>query len=603
MNLYHVCCQSLFRGHVTYLRAFSAKVSAKDALNLISAKDALQDVTNEETTQQMHTSIQTKIKKAATPSDLLGMISDPAFGPTHACSTLKYLGDFVKNNKIDPNDLVINKFYLENCRKVKSNLEKTPAFSVLLALQGLYKIGQSSQRDMINLLQNNLVQTSRLMNMRPLVALFLLQQANVKTSSDKKLLRTVAVNIQRRWVEVTHNDDIIAILSHNVEHFDKKFLDQLEDVLLDKVPTMTTTQMMSTLTALGKLRHRHLPLLRALSHHLSSADTELTLNKISSALFTCCVLTFADYSFIEKVGKELIREIPQTQSNAQITSLNTSIGILKWKNADVLDSIEQWIIKNGDKLTKKDATAYIMAVAAVNHTPNQAALPVIERALCVGSEERLNHGWLVDVVWAYTVLNQSTTLLQTLLDTDISVKALSTGRRLKLQQIVQCAQVQGLKIPYMLEESAIKQDDVPRSKDSLLLSEMSLKALKTFVPAPKYLREKITLPNGIYIDGEFAVEGGGNHKPIPLDVWYKEGQTTPNLPDGCSRIAVCVWDHKCTVLHSDDLAGHSSLTSHLLTQLGYHVLHLTHAELFREDKEVKKVQFLQRKLHNLLQPS
>ena len=66
------------------------------------------------------------------------------------------------------------------------------------------------------------------------------------------------------------------------------------------------------------------------------------------------------------------------------------------------------------------------------------------------------------------------------------------------------------------------------------------------------------------------------------------------------RICLCVWDFKATVLDSSDLSGPHFLTSKLLEKMGYKILNVTHAELSSEDKQVKKVQFLQRKLKQLM---
>ena len=331
MNFYHVCCQSLLRGNLTGTPCIRTLINSKHQIagRIINPSVALQDVTPDKSTT---TDILAKIKTSTSPLDLLGLISDPAFSQAHACSVMKYLGDFVKDGKIETSKLVTNTLYIENCRKIRTNIEKAPAFSLLLALQGLYKIDAGSERELVDTIQKNLMNTARLMNMRPLVALFILQIHNSKTESDKKLLRTVAFCIQRRWIELKNIDDMLSILRLSPNHFQKKFQDQLEDNLLEKVPSMTHSQITRTLSVLCKLKHRHLPLLTTLMHHLGNMENDLSLFETTTALYAMCALTFPDATFLNKAANALLQTVPHNNDISQIISLNTSIGILRWRN-------------------------------------------------------------------------------------------------------------------------------------------------------------------------------------------------------------------------------------------------------------------------------
>lgn len=371
-----------------------------------------------------------------------------------------------------------------------------------------------------------------------------------------------------------------------------------DDEAAKLISSIQLPQMIKILSALGAKRKRSTPLLRSLAFNIGKSTERLNLKEGADVFYATALLNFPDEVLLEKVAADMCDSIPANDKPAVIGSLAFSMGILRYKNSELLEHIAHWVAKNADLCRTQDLVSVALTLARVNYTPSNADdLFAILIPSLTPAEVASSTLWL-DLVWSYVVLNRGDlkSQVQNVLEPQFveqfseGSETDSVGDKLKLININAAAKylLKDYKGPFLDPASSIWDIPLLRSRDKQALVAVLADSLINLVPAQTHLRTNVDSRLGFYIDAEFLLDSRKN--PIPLNKESKEAH----------KVAVVCLDYHdlCRGTHNHP-NGITSLCLRLLEASGYHVITVPHTEFSRRDKLVTRVQFLENKIKEL----
>jgi len=379
-----------------------------------------------------------------------------------------------------------------------------------------------------------------------------------------------------------------------------------DDEAAKLISTITVPQMIKVLSSLTSKKRRSLPLLRSLAFNISKESESLDVKQCADVLFALACLNFPDELLLEKVTSDLIRCIPECQKSSVIGSICTSLGILRYKDYDLLQTLSEWAIKNVDICRGHDLTSVLMTFASVNFTPSSQedfvarVLPALEK-----QETTSSSSWL-DIVWSLVILKWATPRHMESVLNDKFIERLRSlhPEGLPYQCKKKLLNVNGMARwtkgyrGCLLEGEAMGEVSLLRSKEKQLFVNSVFDALSNLLPSQSYLMTNIDSGMGFLIDGECLID----KKMTPLMVVDKKtGQPLNNKPTKGIRIAVMVWDYHSMTRGRVDLSGGCKLCEELTAMSGYKVLSVPFSEFNPKDKLSSRVKFLETHLKLLVQ--
>ncbi|RZF47677.1 hypothetical protein LSTR_LSTR006313 [Laodelphax striatellus] len=346
-----------------------------------------------------------------------------------------------------------------------------------------------------------------------------------------------------------------------------------DDEAAKLINTITLPQMVKVLTSLSLKRRRSLPLLRSLAFNIGKCDEPLNIKQGADVLYACCQLNFFDEVLFVKVCGDLGKCIAENRKSAVFGSICTSLGMLRYKDRELMDLLCVWTMKNLSLCRTQDVVSLVLTLGAINHIPSnsEALFTKLERHLDA-SDLSTPFLWL-DVVWSLLILNKATEKhISSVLDpafilrlTNCRPEGIGVAVKLKLLNINGAAKllIDKYKGPYLDPTSDIFDVEVPRN-------------------------------------GECVMDS--NFNPLPL-IDKKSGEaidrTKSNVRKG-KRIAVVVLDFHDLTKGEMDLVGLASLCVRLISKSNYTVITIPHYEFNPNDKLVTRVKYIEQKLKTIV---
>ncbi|KRT82285.1 hypothetical protein AMK59_4360 [Oryctes borbonicus] len=374
-----------------------------------------------------------------------------------------------------------------------------------------------------------------------------------------------------------------------------------DDEAAKLVSSITLPQMVKVISTLAQKKRRSMILLRALSFNITKSNTSLDMKQCSDVLYGMAVLNFPDLNLLERVCIDACKGINDNlQKSAVLGSILTSLGLLKYKNNDLLEAACQWMEKYSHICRPQDIFALLITMAVLNYEPINAddfykkVIPQVSAA-----ETNKPSVWL-DLVWSLALLNRATPELTSTVFSKEFINSLnntqdeqSIAHKLKLLNIdsVVCyltPDYQGANLDISPE---IRDIQASRSREKEEMSSSLIECLKNLV-SDKHIKTRINTKLGFYIDAECYFDAKCN--PILPENYKKDS------PDQ-KRIAVIALDYHDMCKGSTEPIGVNTLAIKLLTALGYQVLTIPYTEYRPKDKLVDRVKYLESKLKHLVQ--
>jgi hypothetical protein len=362
------------------------------------------------------------------------------------------------------------------------------------------------------------------------------------------------------------------------------------------VANLTLDQSVKVMTTLTMRKRRSVSLLRSLAYNITANCEQLDLKQSADLLYSMCTLNFVDENLLTKICADVINELTtDVRKSSVIGSVVTSLGLLKYKNCEVLDTLSEWILDNSSMCRIQDVFSLFVTLATVNHLPSnyeklfQALLPQLSM-----SEARKPLVWL-NFVWSLVVLNQATpdhvssVLAQDFVNKIEGSKSSNVFAKVKLLNINGAA-VHLLKNydgPTLDPLSSVHTVNMAKTKEKTEMVEAIMDTLKNLIHSENHLGTNVNTNLGFSIDAKCLLDKKCN----PLAITEENERRTD-----VTKIAVMGYDYHNMCRGKVEPTGANVLACNLLEAQNYTVLNIPYTEFKITDKLVHRVQYLENKL-------
>ncbi|VVC24876.1 RAP domain,FAST kinase leucine-rich,FAST kinase-like protein, subdomain 2 [Cinara cedri] len=371
-----------------------------------------------------------------------------------------------------------------------------------------------------------------------------------------------------------------------------------DDEAAKLISSISMSQMVKVLSTLGAKKKRSTTLLRSLAFNIGRCTNKMDIKQCADVLYALAVLNFPDEVLLEKVSADLLVTLSTNERPSVIGSILTSIGILRYRDPDLLENLSSWLEKYMDECKQNILISYTITLGYVNYTPSN-----IDNIIKVFKQvdkfvNGINVNTWLDIVWSLVVLEKADdNHLASVLSSEF-VSKLSTWKNnrivsIKLLNINGYAknkkQYNG---PLLDSSSNLFKLELLRSKDKQILMNTMVDALTTMLPSDNFLKTDVSTNLGFVIDAECAVDSKLN--PIPLD-----SPKTKNSKSYLVAFMLTGFHDMCRGCHNEP-NGITVLNTRLAQSLGYKVLSVPYTELGTKDTIVNRVQYLKENLKNII---
>ncbi|KAH8318923.1 hypothetical protein KR074_011964 [Drosophila pseudoananassae] len=371
-----------------------------------------------------------------------------------------------------------------------------------------------------------------------------------------------------------------------------------DDEAAKLIASISLPQMVKVMSTLAQRKRRSTPLLRSLAFNISSASETLDLKQSADVLYAMSTLNFQDSVLGAKVCADVQSVLPKNvEKSAVVGSILTSLGILRYRDLDILESLTQWILKNSEICRPQDVSAYFFTSALLNFKSSQIEEVSKKLVKSIVREDFTKQSEWLSFVWSLTMLGLveqnhlasvlSPEFLEKLAKDKSGVTATSKMRLLNLNSYAQLLATD-YKGPLLPADSPAYEVLMAHPKAKQVLVNGMLDALKSLLPSTNHVQTAVDSKMGFLIDA--ICQFDANKNPLPLD---KENPKA-------IRVALMVIDFHdiCHGTHRS-ASGVTNLTFDLLEKSGYNVIPVPYNEFSTSDKLLKRVQYLEAKFKAL----
>uniref|UniRef100_U5EU15 RAP domain-containing protein n=1 Tax=Corethrella appendiculata TaxID=1370023 RepID=U5EU15_9DIPT len=372
-----------------------------------------------------------------------------------------------------------------------------------------------------------------------------------------------------------------------------------DDEAAKLISTITLSQMVKVMSSLAQKKRRSTPLLRSLAYNISSNMNNLDLKQCGDLLYAMAVLNFPDPVLLTRICGDIQTELPKNKEKSSVVgSMLTSLGLLKYRNVETLDHLTEWIVKNMEICRPQDITSLFLTLATVNYQPtNLDELRILSQNV-VENDLKKSIDWL-NHIWSLVVLDLAT---EKQINSVLNSQFIEKLEREKIGKITPTIKMKLLNINaaanlffpnYKGEKindgNSIFLIPLTYNKEKQILVNGMLDALKSLLTSENYVHVNTDTKMGFAIDAECVLDTKG--LPLPLNKDSKNGK----------RIAIMVQDFHdmCHGTH-ETINGLQNLSIKLLEKSNYHVLTVPYTEFNTSDKLLKRVQYLEKKLKEII---
>nr|XP_022919922.1 FAST kinase domain-containing protein 3, mitochondrial [Onthophagus taurus]XP_022919923.1 FAST kinase domain-containing protein 3, mitochondrial [Onthophagus taurus] len=368
-----------------------------------------------------------------------------------------------------------------------------------------------------------------------------------------------------------------------------------DDEAAKLISGITLPQMVKVMTSLAHKKRRSIVLLRSLAFNITKSSNVLDLKQCGDLLYGMAILNFPDENLLEKVCFDVCKSVnDDLNKSAVIGSVLTSLGVLKYKDIDVLNCLSKWMVKHANECRPQDIFALFLTMGVLNYTPqNIEEIVSVFLPMLTPTEANKSTVWL-DFVWSLVLLNKAnvdqlnSVLEQKFIQQLHNEKALTVVNKLKLLNIDSSAQyfVKNYKGARLSEHLNLEQIEIPRNKEKEDMYLSVIDSLKNLA-SEKCFKSKVNTGSGFYIDIECILDDKSN--PIPLD--------SPKTSN--KKVAILMHQYQDMCKGSNEPSGLSNFITKLVEIKGYKVITIPYTEYRPKDKLVDRVKYLQRKLKSI----
>ncbi|XP_037950789.1 FAST kinase domain-containing protein 4 [Teleopsis dalmanni] len=371
-----------------------------------------------------------------------------------------------------------------------------------------------------------------------------------------------------------------------------------DDEAAKLIASISLPQMVKVMSALASRKRRSTPLLRSLAFNISSSTEQLDLKQCADVFYAMATLNFQDSVLAAKLCSDVLATLKKnTEKSAVVGSILTSLGILKYRDLDILEALTQWILTNQEICRPQDLSALFLTSALLNfrtmdieNVRSKLVKSIVKEDFPKPSDW-LNHVWALALLDLINNNHLESVLNSKFLQTLTAKNNLSPTSKMKLLNLNSYAQIlaNNYKGSLLPADSDIFNVPIVHSKTKTILLNGMLDALKSLLPANNHFNSLVDSKMGFLIDAVCIFDEKRN--PLPLNT------DNPNS----KRVALMVIDYHdlCHGAHRS-FNGILFLNFNLLEKSGYKVIPIPHNEFNTSDKLLKRVQYLETKFKTLV---
>ncbi|XP_011305872.1 protein TBRG4 [Fopius arisanus] len=355
------------------------------------------------------------------------------------------------------------------------------------------------------------------------------------------------------------------------------------------VKKLSISQTIQMFCGLAVRQRRPRPLLRGLADNIIKSSNSLSIKNIADILYGMARLNFIEEELLVKLSDGLKKKIPGVTQSPIIGSILTSLGMMRYRDDALMDTLCDWSIKHKKILRTQDLCALLMTLAVIGYSPGNFDVLYKDLVANLQDTDMTKGSEWIDVVWSLVVLNRAShrqvestlneKFIATLTDRDTSA-----AKKHKLLNINAAAKylLKNYSGPVLKEDSPILEAPIARVKDKEVFVKAITDALANLFPSREHFRTNVDVRTGFLIDVVFFIDTKLITSPVD-----KVTENTKAL-----RIAINANYYHDFCVGKKHILGAVSLHNRLLEAMGYRILDISHTDFHTHDKLLKRISYL-----------
>jgi len=413
---------------------------------------------------------------------------------------------------------------------------------------------------------------------------------------------------QIRSSEFENIRDILSICSKLSD--DDRLIDRFDERLLDISDHLSFDDWFSILHHKSTSKRRDRTMIRAAFHHLTklSDGTLISLEKIKDCLAASSKLNIPDRNFLERLINDAFVQIHQLENPSILPSLITSMGTLRLRHCDLLNSIGKLLIDRTSKMSSKrlkSIHSFILTCASVQYSPPTLSTLINEYSLL--NEENSSTKDLknqLDFVWSLAILGEAKNEhLSTILNNETfqtiqnEISNSKIGNALKVLALYSYSlQNSTIRfVPPTFELNALIEQITRKNSDA---QNQLTKIIKSFARENHFSKFNVFTSNLILIDCLMIVDRFGVPQDLTKSFLCNDESTNRlnkiSLDENCSKIVLKCLSYQDKTLITDSISGPVNFQVKLLNSLGYKCVLFHWDEFVKIQRFDDRVKFIQR---------
>ncbi|XP_063981820.1 FAST kinase domain-containing protein 4 [Diachasmimorpha longicaudata] len=365
-----------------------------------------------------------------------------------------------------------------------------------------------------------------------------------------------------------------------------------------EVGTLPLAQAVQIFCGLAVRQRRPRPLLRGLAENIIKNSSALTIKNIADILYSMARLNFTEEDLLVRLCEDLRKKIPQINQSPIIGSVLTSLGMMRYRDEALMDTLCDWSIKHKEVLRIQDLCALLMTLAVVGYSPGNFEVLYRDLVVDLKDTDMTKVSEWVDVVWSLVVLNRASheqvesTLNNKFIATLTDGADIPIAKKHKLLNINAAAKylLKNYSGPFLDENSPVMVAPIARMKDKEIFVKAITDALANLFPSREHFRTNVDARTGFLIDVEFFIDP--KLTTLPVD---KASENTNAL-----RIAIIASYYHDFCVGKKNILGSVTLHSRLLEAMGYRILNISHKDFHTDDKLLKRISYLNDRIKTIV---
>ncbi|XP_051156823.1 uncharacterized protein LOC127278915 [Leptopilina boulardi] len=364
-------------------------------------------------------------------------------------------------------------------------------------------------------------------------------------------------------------------------------------------PNLSMEEAIQILSKLGLFKSRIVPVLQSLRDCIVKSNDTIHMKWASDIMYNMSVLNFYDEQLMLRILPTLIQKIPtiRNDNSAVIGSVLKSIGLLRYRNEELLLTITKWVMKNHASMKPQYVSSFFVTLAVVGYVPTDN-LQEFQSFTSQFQETDMSTAsdWL-DVVWSLVILNQAKEeQIMSVINSDFLeklsvVSKLTEIRKRKILNINAAAKILFNKnTDHILnQDSSIFNVTLEKNQHQQDFVKRIVTALFAFLPCKGCVNMDVDTKLGFSVDAEFYVDENCN--PIILTLI----ESTEKKPFKLAIQALTYYDY---CLGDNKVMGHVNFQNSLLKLMNYHVISVSYKDFKLNQKVVEHVKYLRALIDN-----